>query len=78
MPRKGFTEEQIGVALRQPDAGMAVADICRKNGITEPTFYRWKRGYAGLGVCEIRRLKRVVADLTPDKAMRQDVVRRKW
>ncbi len=82
MPRKGFSEGQIGVALRQADAGTAVADICRKLGISEPTFYRWKRKYAGLGISEIRRLKQleeenrrlkqVVADLTPDKAMLQD------
>ena len=50
MPRKGFTEEQIGVALRQAEAGTAVADICRKLGIAEPTFYRWKRKFAGLGI----------------------------
>ena len=83
MPRKGFTEEQIGVALRQAEAGTAVAEICRKLGIAEPTFYRWKRKYAGLGISEIRRLKQledenrrlkqVVADLTLDKAMLQDV-----
>lgn len=88
MPRKGFTEEQIGVALRQADAGTSVGEICRKLGISEPTFYRWKRKYAGLGISEIRRLKQleeenrrlktVVADLTLDKAMLQDVVRRKW
>ena len=68
--------------------GTAVTDICRKLGIAEPTFYRWKRKYAGLGISEIRRLKQledenrrlkqVVADLTLDKAMLQDVVRRKW
>ena len=88
MPRKGFTEEQIGFALRQADAGTAVVEICRKLGVSEPTFYRWKRGYVGLGVSEIRRLKQleeenrrlkqVVADLTLDKAMLQEVVRRKW
>jgi len=76
------------VALRQADAGSPVGDICRKLGISEPTFYRWKREYAGLGVSEIRRLKQleeenhrlkqVVADLTLDEAMLQDVVRRKW
>ena len=88
MARKGCTEEQIGVALRQADAGTPVVEICRKLGISEPTFYRWKRKYAGLGISEIRRLKQledenrrlkqVVADLTLDKAMLQDVVRRKW
>jgi putative transposase len=88
MARKGFTEEQIGFALRQADAGTSVSDICRKLGVSEPTFYRWKRKFAGLGITEIRRLKQledenrrlkqVVADLTLDKAMLQDVVRRKW
>ena len=62
--------------------------LCRKLGISEETFYRWKRKYAGMGISEIRRLKQleeenrrlkqVVADLTLDKAMLQDVVRRKW
>ncbi|NIP14946.1 MAG: transposase, partial [Pseudomonadales bacterium] len=65
-----------------------VAEICRKLGIAEATFYRWKQRYAGMGVAEIRRLKQleeenrrlkqVVADLTLDKAMLQDVLRRKW
>ena len=88
MGRKSFTEEQIGFALRQAEGGTQVAEICRKLGIAEATFYRWKQRYAGLGVSEIRRLKQleeenrrlkqVVADLTLDKAMLQDVVRRKW
>jgi putative transposase len=88
MARKGFTEEQIGFALRQAEAGTAVPEICRKLGISEATFYRWKQRFAGMGVTEIRRLKQpeeenrrlkqVVADLTLDKAMLQDVVRRKW
>ncbi len=88
MARKGFTEERIGVALRQADAGTQVGEICRKLGITEPMFYRWRRKFAGMGITEIRRLKQledenrrlkqVVADLTLDKAMLQDVVRRKW
>jgi len=88
MGRKSFTEEQIGFALRQAEAGTGVPEICRKLGIAEATFYRWKQRYAGLGVSEIRRLKQleeenrrlkqVVADLTLDKAMLQDVVRRKW
>ena len=88
MARKGFTDEQIGFALRQAEAGTAVTEICRKLGISEATFYRWKQRFAGMGVTEIRRLKQleeenrrlkqVVADLTLDKAMLQDVVRRKW
>jgi putative transposase len=88
MKRKRFSEEQIAFALRQADSGTTIEEICRKMGISEPTFYRWKKVYAGMGVSEIRRLKqledenaklkRVVADLTLDKAMLQDVLRKKW
>ena len=88
MAKKGFTEDQVGFALRQAEAGTPVAEICRKLGIAEATFYRWKKHFAGMGVAEIRRLKQleeenrrlkqVVADLTLDKAMLQDVIRRKW
>ena len=88
MARKAYTEEQIGFALRQAEAETAVSEICRKMGVAEATFYRWKQRYAGMGVAEIRRLKQLedenrrlkqlVADLTLDKAMLQDVVRRKW
>ncbi len=88
MKRKRFSEEQIAFALRQAESGTTLEEICRKMGISEPTFYRWKKVYAGMGVTEIRRLKqledenaklkRVVADLTLDKAMLQDVLRKKW
>ena len=88
MKRKRFTEEQIAFALRQAEAGAPVEEVCRKLGISEPTFYRWRRQFAGMGVPEIRRLKQLeeenrrlkqlVADLTLDKTMLQDVVRRKW
>lgn len=88
MPRKRFSDEQIAFALRQAEAGTAVGEICRKLGVSEPTFYRWKKVYAGMGVAEIRRLKqleeengqlkRLVADLTLDKSMLQDALRRKW
>jgi putative transposase len=88
MKRKRFSEEQIAFALRQAEAGSLVEEICRKLGISEPTFYRWKKRYAGMGVPEIRRLKQLedenkrlkqlVADLSLDKTMLQDVVRRKW
>jgi putative transposase len=88
MKRKRFLEEQIAFALRQAESGTTIEEICRKMGISEPTFYRWKKVYAGMGVTEIRRLKqledenaklkRVVADLTLDKAMLQDVLRKKW
>ena len=88
MPRRPFTEEQIGFALRQVEAGTPVPELCRKLGIAEATFYRWKKKFAGLGDAELRRLKQledenrrlkqIVADLTLDKAMLQDVARRKW
>lgn len=87
MPKKKFSDEQIAFALRQSDGGTAVGEICRKMNIAEATFYRWKKIYAGMGVSEIRRLKqledentklkRLVADLTLDKTMLQDVLRKK-
>lgn len=85
---KRFSDEQIAFALRQAEAGTTVGEICRKMGIAEATFYRWKKVYAGIGVSEIRRLKqledengklkRLVADLTLDKTMLQDALRKKW
>lgn len=88
MKRKSYSDEQIAFALRQAESGTAVEEICRKLGISEPTFYRWKKQFAGMGVPEIRRLKqledensklkKLVADLTLDRAMLQDVLRRKW
>ncbi len=86
--RKRYTDEQVSFALRQADAGTPVEEICRKMGVSEPTFYRWKKTFAGMGVAAIRRLKqleeenaklkRLVADLTLDETMLQDVRRRKW
>lgn len=74
--------------MRQAESGTAVAEICRKLGVSEPTFYRWKKQFAGMGTVEIRRLKqleeenaklkRLVADLSLDKTMLQDVLRKKW
>jgi putative transposase len=85
--KKRFTEQQIAFALRQAASGTPVAEIIRKMGICEGTFYRWKKQYAGLGVLEIRRLKQLedenrrlkqlVADLTLDKQMLQDVLSKK-
>jgi len=84
MKKSSFTEEQITYALRQTEAGMPVADVCRKLGISEQTFPRWKRRFAGMGVAELRRLrqleeenrklKQLVADLTLDKHMLQEVL----
>ncbi len=88
MKRKRCTDERVAFALRQAESGTAVGEICRKMGVSEPTFYRWKKRFAGMGVAEIRRLKqleeenaklkRLVADLALDKTMLQDVLRRKW
>ena len=87
MKRKRYTEEQIAFALRQHESGTTVSEIIRKLGITEQTFYRWKKKYAGMGVPEVRRLKQLeeenrklkqlVADLSLDKSMLQDVLSKK-
>lgn len=87
MKRKKFTEEQIAFALRQAESGTPVVEIVRKLGISEQTFYRWKRQYAGLGVSELRRLKALeeenrklkalVADLSLDKQILKDFLAKK-
>ncbi len=87
MKKTRYTEEQIAFALRQAESGTPVAEVIRKMGITEPTFYRWKKQFAGMGVVEIRRLKqleeenaklkRLVADLTLDKHILQEVLSKK-
>lgn len=84
MKKTKYTEEQIAFALRQAETGTRVAEICRKMGISEATYYNWKKKYGGLGVSELRRLKqleeenrrlkRMVADLSLDKQMLQDVL----
>jgi putative transposase len=88
MKQKRYPDEQITFAPRQAESGAAVAEICRKLGMSEPTFYRWKKQFAGMGMVEIRRLKqleaekaklrRLVADLSLDKTMLQDVLRKEW
>jgi putative transposase len=85
--KKKFTEAQIDFARRQAEGGTPVAEIIRKMEISEVTFYRWKKKYAGMGVAELRRLrqlddenrrlKRLVADLTLDKQMLQDALSKK-
>ena len=87
MGRKRYTEEQIAFAIRQHESGTAIAEIIRKMGIAEQTFYRWKKKFAGMGVAEVRKLKtleeenkklkQLVADLALDKKMLQDVVQGK-
>ena len=88
MRQSRFTEEQIVLALRQAEAGTPVREVCRKLQVTEQTFYRWRRKYAGLGVTELRelkqlkeenrRLKGLVADLTLDRSILQEGLRKKW
>ena len=88
MRKSRFSDEHILQALRQSDSGTAVVDICRKLGISEQTFYRWRRQYAGLEASEVRelkslkeenqRLKRIVADLTLDKTILRDALGKKW
>jgi putative transposase len=87
MKKTKFTEAQILFALKQAETGTRVEDVCRKLGISEATFYNWKRKYGGLGTSELRRLKQleeenyklrqIVADLTLDKQMLQDVLKKK-
>ena len=87
MKKARYTEEQIAYALRQAELGTPVVEVVRKMGVSEQTFYRWKKHYAGMGVGEIRRLKQLeeenrklkqlVADLSLDKLMLQDVLSKK-
>ena len=87
MKKSKFTDQQIAFALRQAETGTRVVEVCRKMGISEATFYNWKKKYGGLGVSEMRRmkqleeenreLKKLVADLSLDKQMLQDVLSKK-
>jgi putative transposase len=86
MKKSAYTEQQIAFALKQADTGTRVDEVCRKMGISEATFYNWKKKYGGLGVSELKRLrqleeenyklKQIVADLTLDKQMLQDVLKK--
>ena len=87
MKKSRYTEEQIAYALRQAETGTPVAEVIRRTGISEQTFYRWKKVYGGLGVGELRRVKQLedenrkfkqlVADLSLDKHIVQDVLSKK-
>ena len=87
MRKSKDTEEQIAFALRQAQTGTRVEQICRKSGVSQATFYNWKKKYGDLGVSELRRLKqleaenarlkKMVADLSLDKEMLQDVIHKK-
>ncbi len=88
MKKTRYTEEQIAFALKQAETGPRVEEVCRKMGISEATFYNWKKKFGGMGVIELRRLqhledenqrlRRLVADLSLDKEMLQDVIRKKF
>lgn len=87
MARRGHTEEQVVAVIQQVESGAKVAEVCRKVGISEGTFYNWKKQYAGLGISELRelrllrdengRLKRLVADLSLDRQILQEIVSKK-
>jgi putative transposase len=87
MKRSKFSEEQIVYAIRQAEAGTPIGDLCRQLGVSDATFYAWKKKYAHLGVSELRRLqqleeensrlKRLVADLSLDKHMLSEALRKK-
>jgi putative transposase len=88
MKRKQYSMEQIVAVLKQAELGMPVADLVRQLGISEQTFYRWKKQYAGLESNQVRelkqlqdenaRLKKLVAELSLDKAILQDIAVKKW
>jgi putative transposase len=87
MPRKGVSEEKILCALRQVEGGKKIGDVCREMGVSQQTYYTWKRRYAGLGISELRelrqlreenrKLKGLVADLSLDKHILQEVLSKK-
>ena len=87
MKASKFTDAQKAFIIRQGEEGTPVADICRKAGISQATYFNWKKKYAGMMPSEMKRLreledengrlKRIVADLSLDKEMLQDIVRRK-
>src|SRR3954462_10038975 len=87
MKRTRFTEEQIVAILKQSEAGLKTAEVCRQNGISEATFYKWKAKYGGMGVSDVQKLKRleeensklkrVVADLTLNNVVLKDLLGKK-
>jgi len=87
MRKSTFTEEQIAFALKQAETGTTIAEVCRKMGVSEQTFYRWKKKYAGMVPSDVkkmrqleeenRQLKKLVADLSLDKHMLQEVIAKK-
>jgi putative transposase len=88
MKRSRFTEEQIVAILREQEAGMGTAELCRKHGVSSATFYKWKAKYGGLDVSEAKRLKaledenarlkRLLADAMLDNAGLKELIAKKW
>ena len=88
MRRSKYSESQIVFAIKQVETGTRIQEVCRKMGVSEATFYNWKKKYGGLGVSELRRqknleeensqLKKLVADLSLDKQTLQDVLKKKF
>lgn len=88
MKKSKFTEAQIAFAIKQSESGVTVEEICRKLGVSQQTFYNWKKKYGGLDPTELRRLrqleeenaklKKIVADLSLDKKMLHDVLKKKF
>ena len=86
--KKRFTEEQIIQVLKEQEAGMKTAEVCRRHGISDATFYNWKAKYGGLEVSEAKRLralesenaklKKLLAEAELDKAILKDVISKKW
>lgn len=87
MKKSRFTESQIAFALKQSETGAKVEEICRQMGVSQATFFNWKKKYGGLGISELRKLrqleeeniqlKKLVADLSLDKHMLQEVIKKK-
>jgi putative transposase len=88
MKRSRFSEEQIIAILREHEAGSATAEVCRKDGISEATFYKWKAKFGGMDVSDARRLKtledenaklkKLLAEAMLDNAMLKDIASKKW
>ncbi len=88
MKKSRYTEEQIAFALQQAEHGTPVSEVCRKLGVTEQSFYRWKKKYGGMLPSDMKKLKqleeentklkKLVADLSLDKVMLQDVLSKNW